>query len=91
MKRSFRVVAVLFLAFETWRFAVIGGSVLVPVWRNRAGPFVEGIAAQPPLAAVAGFAAAILAFLLPMALVIYALRVAQRRVSRFRTAVNRLG
>lgn len=85
MKRGFKVFALAFIAFELWRFAVVGAS-LVPLWRSRLLPDIISIGNYPPAVMAVVIIVALVAFIIPMALVVYVLRLAHRQLSRFRTA-----
>lgn len=77
MRRVLAVLGIAFVAFEFWRLAV--GLTLLP-W-GRIGAGLAHLAAFPLPIAIVAFGIAALAFIIPMAAVVWALR----RLSRIRT------
>jgi hypothetical protein len=85
VKRWIKIAAVAFLAFELWRFVIVGRSLL-PFWNNRLLPEIISIGDYPPWIMAVVILVTFVAFVVPMAGVIFALRFVHRRLSRFRTA-----
>ena len=86
--RRFVVIAILtaFLAFEITRFAE-ASRFLLPMWKAEAEA-LSAMAAQPLWIASPSLAVTVIAFILPMAGVVFLLRWAHRRLSRNGTPVN---
>lgn len=85
MKRWIKVAAVAFLAFELWRFVIVGRS-LIPFWNDRLLPELVSIGDYPPGTMAVVILVTFVAFAIPMVGLVFALRFVHRRLSRFRTA-----
>lgn len=78
------VFSVALLAFELWRFSEIS-AFLAPLWQQIGRDFMA-LAALPWWIAVPSLTVTLLAFIIPMIGVVWALRLFHRKVFRKRTA-----
>jgi len=81
VNRWIEAAAVAFLAFELWRFAIVG-KALLPFWNNRLLPELVSIGDYPPWIMAVVILVTFVAFVVPMTGVVFALRFVHRRLFR---------
>ena len=77
----FKAIAAAVLIFEAWRLLVVGGA-FVPFWQSRLLPEIISIGDYPPSIMAVTIIVSVVAFVVPMAGVVLALRFVHRRLSR---------
>ena len=76
-----KALVIALLAFEAWRLLAVGGA-LVPFWQSRLLPEIISIGDYPPSIMAVTIIVSAVAFVVPMAGVVLALRFVHRRLSR---------
>ena len=82
-RRLILFLSAVLLAFELWRI-IVARDIFLPLWRD-AGDRIVAQASMPLWIAIPSLTVALLAFVIPLAGVIFALRFVHRKLSRFRT------